>query len=72
VVHHHQLVTYQGASACSDCVAGKYLGTEGNDAATDYELCAKGKYSSALGVSVCLDYHRSASAPKASVMHSSD
>jgi rubredoxin len=44
-----------GAIACRDCVAGKYLATEGNNAATDCVLCGLGKYSSAMGVSVCLD-----------------
>jgi hypothetical protein len=52
---HSQPPTSQRASACQDCVAGKYLATEGNDAATDCLPCAKGKYSSAPGVSVCVD-----------------
>ena len=48
-------ISVGGATACIDCVAGKYLDTEGNDAETDCVLCARGTYSSALGVSVCLD-----------------
>jgi hypothetical protein len=47
-------LTYQGASACQDCVAGKYLGTGGNDAATDCVLCDTGKYSALVGASTCL------------------
>eukprot|EP01045_Picozoa_sp_COSAG04_P060035 COSAG04_NODE_30083_length_265_cov_0.481928_1_plen_31_part_10 len=30
-----------------DCVAGKYLVVEGNDAETDCVLCGVGKYSTA-------------------------
>ena len=44
-----------GATACYDCVAGKYLATEGNDAETDCMLCARGTYSYSVGVSVCLE-----------------
>ena len=43
---------------CQDCEAGKYLATEGNDAATDCTLCGEGKYSATSGASeaaACID-----------------
>ena len=38
-----------GVSVCLECVSGKYLDTEGNDAEGDCILCGKGKYSGASG-----------------------
>ena len=39
--------TYVGASACLDCVAGKYIATQGNSTCA---LCGKGTYSEATGL----------------------
>jgi hypothetical protein len=43
-----------GASLCTDCAAGKFLGSEAKTSATDCGNCVAGKYSSA-GAAVCTD-----------------
>jgi hypothetical protein len=45
------VIDFDRVATCHDCVAGKYLGTEGSDAATDCVPCAKGKYSTTVGAS---------------------
>jgi hypothetical protein len=58
--YNHQKVMYSCAGAvriltaltqCFDCVPGKFLATEGNDAATDCVPCAAGTYSTTSGAS---------------------
>jgi hypothetical protein len=42
-----------GATSCQDCVAGKYLATEGASSASACLDCGAGGYSNATGVSAC-------------------
>ena len=44
---------YALATTCYNCVAGKYLETEGNDAKTDCVLCGPGTYSADEAAAVC-------------------
>jgi hypothetical protein len=41
--------TYQGAVTCTNCAAGTYLVTKGDDTVTDCVPCVNGKFSAAKG-----------------------
>ena len=47
-------ISISESATCRDCVAGKYLATQGNDEEADCISCDKGKYSESKGASVCL------------------